>query len=152
MPLRPARITRLVLVALLLPGAAGPARAGPVPPDSLAAPRSDSSLARPPRWALVLSGGMARGFGHVGAIRVLEEEGLRPDLVVGSSMGGLIGALYASGLSGVEIERIATHIDWEAALDTRDEREREAQRGRGEPEGVGAGSCSNHRGLASGHA
>ena len=97
----------------------GPAHAATT--DSLAAPPRDSSLARPPRWALVLSGGMARGLAQIGVIQALDEQGIRPDLVVGSSMGGLIGALYASGLSGVEIERIATHIDWEAALDTRDD-------------------------------
>jgi NTE family protein len=64
---------------------------------------------------------MARGLAQIGVIRALDEVGIRPDLVVGSSMGGLVGALYASGFSGVEIERIATHMDWEAVLDTRED-------------------------------
>src|SRR5438128_4005928 len=46
-----------------------------------------------PRWALVLSGGIARGLAHIGVLRALEEQGLRPDLVMGSSIGSLIGAL-----------------------------------------------------------
>lgn len=48
-----------------------------------------------PRVALVLGGGGARGFAHLGVLRVLEEEGLKPDLIVGCSMGALVGALYA---------------------------------------------------------
>ena len=68
--------------------------------------------------ALVLSGGAARGYAHVGVIRVLEENGLRPSIVVGSSVGSIVGALYASGLSGVELERAVgelgagTFNDW----------------------------------------
>jgi predicted acylesterase/phospholipase RssA len=86
------------------------ARAVPAPRDTMA------HAAAPPdtavRWALVLSGGVARGFAQVGVLRALEEEGLHPDLVVGSSMGGLLGALYASGYSSREIERIAAGTDW----------------------------------------
>jgi predicted acylesterase/phospholipase RssA len=83
-----------------------------VPRDSSMVAISSSEPELSAHWALVLSGGVARGFGHVGAIRALEEEGLRPDLVVGSSMGGLIGALYASGYSSHEIQAIARDIDW----------------------------------------
>jgi NTE family protein len=54
--------------------------------------------------ALVLGGGGCRGYGHIGVLRVLERERLRPDLVVGSSSGALVGALYAAGLSAKEIE------------------------------------------------
>ena len=52
-----------------------------------------------PRVALVLSGGAARGFAHVGVLRGLEEAGIPVDLVVGVSMGGLVGSLYAAGYS-----------------------------------------------------
>ena len=56
------------------------------------------------RWALALSGGSARGFAHIGVLRVLEEAGLKPDLIVGTSAGAIIGSLYASGLSVQEVE------------------------------------------------
>lgn len=55
--------------------------------------------------ALVLGGGGCRGYGHIGVLRVLERERLQPDLVVGSSSGALVGALYAAGMSAAEIER-----------------------------------------------
>lgn len=54
--------------------------------------------------ALVLSGGAARGYAHVGVIKALEAHGLRPNLVVGSSAGSIVGALYASGLDPAELE------------------------------------------------
>jgi predicted acylesterase/phospholipase RssA len=62
--------------------------------------------------ALVLSGGGARGFAHIGVLKALEDSGIVPDLIVGSSMGAVIGGLYASGYSLPEIEHIATSTDW----------------------------------------
>lgn len=59
----------------------------------------------PGKLALVLGGGGCRGYGHIGVLRVLEKHGLKPDLVVGSSVGALVGALYAAGKSAAEIER-----------------------------------------------
>jgi NTE family protein len=70
-----------------------------------------------PRVALVLSGGSARGFAHVGVIKALEAHGLKPDLVVGSSAGSLIGALYASGLSAAELESAIGRMDESAFQD-----------------------------------
>lgn len=58
-----------------------------------------------PGVALVLGGGGCRGYGHLGVIRVLQRHGLTPDLIVGSSVGSLVGALYAAGLSAEELER-----------------------------------------------
>ena len=55
----------------------------------------------------MLSGGAARGFAHIGVLRVLKREGLRPDLVVGSSAGAIVGAMYALGMTADEIERAA---------------------------------------------
>lgn len=55
--------------------------------------------------ALVLGGGGCRRYGHIGVLRVLEASGMRPDLVVGSSVGSLVGAFYAAGMSAAEIER-----------------------------------------------
>lgn len=60
--------------------------------------------------ALVLGGGGCRGYGHIGVIRVLEQNGLRPDIVVGSSAGSLVGAFYAAGFSAGEIERIGLRM------------------------------------------
>jgi NTE family protein len=68
------------------------------------------------RVGLVLSGGGARGLAHVGVIRVLESQGIRPAVITGTSMGSVIGALYASGRMADEIERIARGMDWRQAL------------------------------------
>jgi NTE family protein len=70
-----------------------------------------ASEAPKPRVALVLSGGAVRGFAHIGVLRVLEREGLRPELVVGSSVGAIVGALYASGMSVQNIEVLAARVD-----------------------------------------
>lgn len=64
-----------------------------------------SSRSAPPRVALVLGGGGCRGYGHIGVIRALENNGLRPDLIVGSSSGSLVGALFAAGMNADQIER-----------------------------------------------
>ena len=69
-----------------------------------AAPRAKAQ-ARPGRVALVLGGGGCRGYGHIGVLRVLQQHGLTPDIVVGSSVGALVGAFYAAGKSADEIER-----------------------------------------------
>ena len=61
---------------------------------------------RPPKLGLALGGGAARGFAHVGVIQVLEEAGLRPDFVTGTSAGSLVAALYASGRSGVQLQQV----------------------------------------------
>jgi NTE family protein len=71
-----------------------------------------------PRIGLALGGGAARGFAHIGVIQVLEEAGIQPSLVVGTSAGSLVAALYANGKSGADLQRIAetmeeaTFADW----------------------------------------
>ncbi len=65
----------------------------------------------PPRLALVLGSGGPRGFAHIGVLKVLDEEGIRPDLVIGSSVGAMVGALYAAGLDARQLERIAYEIN-----------------------------------------
>jgi predicted acylesterase/phospholipase RssA len=60
-----------------------------------------------PRTALVLSGGGAKGLAHIGVLKVLDRLGYRPDLVVGTSMGAIVGAMYASGYSGQELDSLA---------------------------------------------
>ena len=69
------------------------------------------------RVALVLSGGAARGFAHIGMLRVLEREHLRPDLVVGTSAGAIVGAMAASGMSVDQIEHAAEQLDWTTLFD-----------------------------------
>jgi NTE family protein len=54
-------------------------------------------------WALVLMGGGARGLAHIGVLRVLEKNGLVPDIVAGTSMGAIVGGLFAAGLSGAKL-------------------------------------------------
>ena len=72
-----------------------------------------------PRIGLVLSGGGARGAAHVGVLKVLEELRVPIDAIAGTSMGAVVGGLYASGLSAEEIERIMTSVDWQQAFDDR---------------------------------
>lgn len=66
---------------------------------------------KPPRIGLALGGGAARGFAHVGVIQALEAHGIRPDFVVGTSAGSLVAALYASGRSGPELQRLAETME-----------------------------------------
>lgn len=75
------------------------------------------SSAAPLRVALVLSGGAMRAFAHLGVLRVLEREGLYPDLVVGSSAGAMVGAYFASGMPVAEIELQAARIDLLTLID-----------------------------------
>jgi NTE family protein len=64
-----------------------------------------------PKWGMALGGGAARGFAHIGVIQVLEENGLAPDLVTGTSAGSLVAAIYASGKSGQQLQAIAQSLD-----------------------------------------
>ena len=61
----------------------------------------------PPKIALVLGGGAAKGFAHVGVIKAMEAQGLKPEIIVGTSAGSLVAALYASGYDGFALQRIA---------------------------------------------
>jgi len=85
-----------------------------VPPGQQPAPVVEPAR-RPPRLGLVLGGGAARGFAHVGVIQVLERNGIRPDLVLGTSAGSLVAALYASGMTADQLEQAALTMD-EATL------------------------------------
>jgi NTE family protein len=96
----------LVLVALLataiLPALAG-AASGDAPAGRL-------------RVGLVLSGGGARGAAHIGVLKVLEELHVPVDAIVGTSMGAVVGSLYASGMSADEVESVIGSIDWQDAF------------------------------------
>src|SRR5476651_1712878 len=69
-----------------------------------------------PKIGLVLSGGAARGLAHIGVLKALEEQGIRIDAIAGTSMGAVVGGLYASGYKIDELEKLALNIDWQQAL------------------------------------
>lgn len=102
-----------VLCVVLLAGCS--TLAPPVPPPGELPPVIEPPPQRPPRLGLALGGGAARGFAHVGVIQVLEANGIRPDVVAGTSAGSLVAALYASGKGAAELERVALSMD-EATL------------------------------------
>ncbi|NBD20684.1 patatin [Aquabacterium fontiphilum] len=93
-----------VWVACALSGAAHAA-----PP--LSGPQGDALPDRP-RVGLVLSGGGARGLAHVGVLKVLERERIPVDVIAGTSMGAIVGGLYASGLTATQIEAEVRRLDW----------------------------------------
>jgi len=101
----------LAALAASAPGAASAAELAPVavvPP-----PRP----VRLPRLGLALGGGAARGFAHIGVIEVLEENGIRPDVVTGTSAGSLVAAMYASGKNGQQLATLAVSMDESAITD-----------------------------------
>jgi len=105
-----------LLVSLLAACAGGDAvRAdSPMPP---AAP--PAAQPEPLRIGLALGGGAAKGFAHIGAIKMLEANGIRVDVIAGTSAGSVVGALYASGLDPFEIQRRAMALDASSIRDVR---------------------------------
>lgn len=109
------RRRRVVLgLALLAAGCQTLPPPAPVVPVPVAPPAPPP---RPPRIGLALGGGAARGFAHIGVIQVLEEAGIKPDLVVGTSAGSLVAVLYAAGRSGAELASLAINMDESALTD-----------------------------------
>ncbi len=80
-------------------------------PEPKVTPPVAKPTPRPPRIALALGGGAARGFAHIGVLEVLEEQGIRPDIVVGTSAGSVVAALYASGIDAKALGRLADGMD-----------------------------------------
>ena len=81
-----------------------------------------------PTVGLVLAGGGARGLSHVGVIKALEENQIPVDVISGTSMGAIVGALYASGYSADELEEITTSLDWADIFNDATARSRETFR------------------------
>ncbi|MEJ6000656.1 patatin-like phospholipase family protein [Paucibacter soli] len=81
-----------------------------------------------PKLGLVLSGGGARGLAHVGVLKVLEREHIPVDLITGTSMGAIIGGLYASGMSAAQLEHELTRLSWGDVFASRVERQDLSQR------------------------
>ena len=84
-------------------------------PDSTVT-RPDSVKGRRPKIGLVLSGGGAKGLAHIGVLKYLEKAGIRPDYITGTSMGSIIGGLYAIGYSADELDSIIRKINWSITL------------------------------------
>jgi len=101
------------LLAVFVAGCAGTKP----PPQAPVTPAPAVAQKVPPKVGLALGGGAARGFAHVGVIEVLEEAGIRPDVVVGTSAGSLVAALYASGRSGQQLRATAMAMDEAAFAD-----------------------------------
>ena len=105
------RFSLLLVVALLSACAAPPPAAVPPPPAPVVTAK------KPIKIALALGGGAARGFAHIGVIKALESQGIVPDIVVGTSAGSVVGALYASGLSGFDLQKVALQMEEEMVAD-----------------------------------
>lgn len=103
------RLTLLALGALLLAGCRGSAPVVPSAPLAVT-----PVVVAPPkkiRIGLALGGGAARGFAHIGVIKALEAQGIQADIVVGTSAGSVVGALYAAGNNGFALQRVAMDMD-----------------------------------------
>lgn len=79
-------------------------------------PQHHFSQNKKPKVALVLSGGGAKGIAHIPVIQALDSLGIVPDLVIGTSMGSIVGGLYAMGYSGDSIAKIANNANWDELL------------------------------------
>jgi NTE family protein len=87
------------------------AAAAPAAPSSTA-----PDLKTRPRVCLVLSGGGARGMAHIGVLKILEQMKVPIDCIAGTSMGAVVGGLYASGMTAAEIDAVIRSVDWQAAF------------------------------------
>jgi NTE family protein len=104
-PRRAAMLGLLGLAASGLPGCSAFNYAAADAPRALVRPRP---IVPAPRVALVLGSGGPRGYAHIGVMRVLEEAGIEADLIVGSSVGALLGVFWASGASAAELDELST--------------------------------------------
>ncbi len=113
--------TRIVLICfaiLFAGGFSGCASRGDLPAASAPPlPAAASAPPKPLKIGLALGGGAARGFAHVGVIAVLEEAGLKPHIVVGTSAGSLVAALYASGKTSAQLQQTALNMEEVAITD-----------------------------------
>ena len=103
----------MVCVVWLAGCSTAPRVPGGAVPTPVAQPAAEATPEPPrrPRLGLALGGGAARGFAHVGVLQVLEEAGIRPDLVVGTSAGSFVAAMYASGKTPAQLQRMAETMD-----------------------------------------
>src|SRR5437879_3313841 len=108
------------LILLLLGCQSSPLKPAPEPvkPVVVAPIESPKPVVKaPPKIALALGGGAARGFSHVGVIKALEAQGIYPDIIVGTSAGSVVAALYAGGANGFELQKLALSMEDGAVSD-----------------------------------
>lgn len=104
------RLALTCLLATLLLAACQTAPVAPVEPPRPATP-PPAPPPPLPKVALVLGGGGARGFAHIGVLKLLDVEGLHPDLIVGTSAGSVAGALYAAGINGFDLQQMSYDME-----------------------------------------
>ena len=103
---------RLLLIVSLLSGCVTTPTAPPPTPQIIPPPVVQKTpTAKPVKIGLALGGGAARGFAHIGVIKVLEAQGITPDIIVGTSAGAVVAALYAAGNNGFELQKLAHKLD-----------------------------------------
>ena len=111
----------LIAAAFLSPhagaaSASGGAQPAPAPDPAAGAATAPAAVSLRPRICLVLSGGGARGMAHIGVLDVLEQLKIPIDCIAGTSMGAVVGGLYASGMSARDIDRTMRSVDWQEAF------------------------------------
>lgn len=102
---------RLLLPLLLLAAGGNAALAGNIHPEG-----ASGDAHQRPKVALVLCGGGAKGAAHIGVLKVLEEVGMPVDMIVGTSIGGLVGGMYAMGYNAEQLDSIVAGCDWKYLL------------------------------------
>lgn len=102
----PSRRSSILALGLVLAGCGS----APPPAPPVDAPRP-APVARKVRIGLALGGGAARGFAHIGVIKALEAQGIVPEIVVGTSAGSVVGAMYAAGSDGFALQKTAMEMD-----------------------------------------
>ena len=120
-----------MILSALMASASAQTAAASRPQDGTGAasrPQDGTSASSRPRVGLVLSGGGARGLSHVGVLKVLEAEHIPIDAIAGTSMGAIVGGLYASGMGAAELERELLQVKWDTVFSPRVERQHLSQR------------------------
>ncbi|MFZ0105813.1 MAG: patatin-like phospholipase family protein, partial [Thiobacillus sp.] len=108
-------LTALLTACAVQPQITTPTQPPAATPEPVPAPVTTS---KPPlKIALALGGGAARGFAHIGVIKALEAQGIVPDMVVGTSAGSVVAALYASGMNGFDLQKVALEMQEDMLAD-----------------------------------